>query len=138
MQSPPFPVTSSILGPNNLLNTTFCSQRPSVSFPPAVSATNFHTHTKQEAKYRGALYLTCLGQEALVSLRSDSVSILDNVPIGPRPCQSSYLRNLFRSCALFITGCRLCVFCSYWQPFLSGEGPGDCGSYVVKYWKVEV
>ena len=34
------PVTSSLLGPSILLN----------SFPPAMSATKFHTHTKQEAK----------------------------------------------------------------------------------------
>ena len=44
------PVTSSLLGPNILLNTMFCSQTPSVSFPPAVSTTKFHTHTKQQAK----------------------------------------------------------------------------------------
>ena len=30
------PVTSSLLGPNILLNAMFCSQTPSASFPPAV------------------------------------------------------------------------------------------------------
>jgi len=45
-----FPVTSSLLGPNILLNTLFCSQTPSASFPPAVSTTKFHTHTKQQTK----------------------------------------------------------------------------------------
>jgi len=30
------PVTSSLLGPNILLNTMFCSQTPSASFPPAM------------------------------------------------------------------------------------------------------
>jgi len=37
MQSPPFPVTSSLLGPYILLNTMFCSQTPSASFPPTRS-----------------------------------------------------------------------------------------------------
>ena len=44
------PVTSSLLGPNILLNTMFCSQTPSASFPPSMSATKFHTHTKQQAR----------------------------------------------------------------------------------------
>ena len=44
------PVTSSLLGPNILLNTMFCSQTPSAFFPPAVSTTKFHTYTKQQAK----------------------------------------------------------------------------------------
>jgi len=39
MQSPPFPVTSFFLGPNILLNTMFCPQTPSASFPPAMSTT---------------------------------------------------------------------------------------------------
>ena len=34
------PVTSSLLGTNIPLNTMFCSQTPSASFPPAMSATN--------------------------------------------------------------------------------------------------
>ena len=42
------PVTSSLLVPNILLNTLF--QTPSASFPPAVSTTKFHTHTKQQVK----------------------------------------------------------------------------------------
>ena len=29
---------------------TPCSQKPSSSFPPAMSTTKFHTHTKQQAK----------------------------------------------------------------------------------------
>ena len=42
------PVTSSLLGPNILLNTMFSN---TLSFlPPAMSATKFHTHTKQQAK----------------------------------------------------------------------------------------
>ena len=44
------PVTSSLLGPNSPLNTMFCSQTPSASFPPTMSTTKFHTHTKQQAK----------------------------------------------------------------------------------------
>ena len=56
MQSPPFPVTSSFPGPNILLNTMFSSQTPSASFPPAMSTTKFHTHTKQQAKLTCALY----------------------------------------------------------------------------------
>ena len=43
-------VTSSLLGPNILLNTMFCSQTPSASFRPAMSTTKLHTHTKQPAK----------------------------------------------------------------------------------------
>jgi len=39
------PVTSSLLGPK--FYSTPCSQTPSASFPPAMSATKFHTHTKQ-------------------------------------------------------------------------------------------
>ena len=39
------PVTSSLLGPNILLNSKF-----SASFPPAMPATKFHTHAKQKAK----------------------------------------------------------------------------------------
>jgi len=42
------PVTSSLLSPNILLNTF--SQTSSASFPPAMSATKFHTHTKQQAR----------------------------------------------------------------------------------------
>jgi hypothetical protein len=38
------PVTSSLLGP------TPYSQTPSAYVPPSVSATKFHTHTKQQAK----------------------------------------------------------------------------------------
>ena len=44
------PVTSSLLSPNILLNTMFCSQTPSASFPPSMSVTKLHTHTKQQAK----------------------------------------------------------------------------------------
>ena len=36
------PVTSSLLGPNTLLNPY--SQKPSVCVPPSMSATRFHTH----------------------------------------------------------------------------------------------
>ena len=42
------PVTSSLLGPNIFLNTMFSNN--SASFPPAMSATKLHTHTKQHAK----------------------------------------------------------------------------------------
>ena len=45
------PVTSSLLGPNILLNTIFStsySQTPSASFPSSMSATKFHTNTKQK------------------------------------------------------------------------------------------
>ena len=42
------PVTSSLLGPNILLNTMFSN---TLSFLlPSMSATKFHTHTKQQAK----------------------------------------------------------------------------------------
>ena len=42
------PVTTSLLGPNILLNTIFSNTR---SFhPPAMSTTKFYTHTKQQAK----------------------------------------------------------------------------------------
>ena len=41
------PVTSSLLRPNILLSA--CSQTPSASFPPTMSTTKFHTHTKQQA-----------------------------------------------------------------------------------------
>ena len=45
------PVTSSLLGPKvQIFSSTPCSQTPSASFPPAMSATKFHTHTKQETK----------------------------------------------------------------------------------------
>jgi len=40
-----FPVTSSLLGSNTLLNTLF-----SAYVPPSMSATKFHTHTEQQAK----------------------------------------------------------------------------------------
>ena len=43
------PVTSSLLGPNILLNTLF-SSTPSAYIPPWMWATKLHTHTKQEAK----------------------------------------------------------------------------------------
>ena len=42
------PVTSSLLGPNILLNTIFSNTLS--FFPPSMSATKFHTHTKQQAK----------------------------------------------------------------------------------------
>jgi len=42
------PVTSSLLGP--IFSSTPCSQTPSASFPPAMSATKFHTHTKQQTR----------------------------------------------------------------------------------------
>ena len=40
------PVTSSLLGPNILLSTSY-SQTPSFYVPPSMWATKFHTHTKQ-------------------------------------------------------------------------------------------
>jgi len=45
------PVTSSLLGPNILLNTMFSNTLN--FFPPAMSTTKFHTHThtKQQAKF---------------------------------------------------------------------------------------
>ena len=43
------PVTSSLLGPNILLNAMFWNTLS--LFPPAMSKTNFHTHTKQQAKF---------------------------------------------------------------------------------------
>ena len=42
------PVTSSLLV--QIFSSTPCSQTPSASFPPAVSTTKFHIHTKQQAK----------------------------------------------------------------------------------------
>ena len=42
------PVTSSLLGPNILLNTLFSNTLSLLS--PLMSATKFHTHTKQQAK----------------------------------------------------------------------------------------
>jgi len=33
-----------------IFSSTPCSQTPSASFPPAMSTTKFHTHTKQQAK----------------------------------------------------------------------------------------
>ena len=42
------PVSSSLLVPNILLNTTFSNTL--VSFPPSILATKFHTHTEQQAK----------------------------------------------------------------------------------------
>ena len=42
------PVTSSLLGQN--IPSTPYSQTPSAYVPPSMSATKFHTHTKQEAK----------------------------------------------------------------------------------------
>ena len=43
---PPLPRPSYV----QKFSSTPCSQRPSASFPPAMSATKFHTHTKQQAK----------------------------------------------------------------------------------------
>ena len=48
------PVTSSLLGPS--IPSTHCSQTPSASFPPAMSTTKFHTHTKQQAKFQCIIY----------------------------------------------------------------------------------
>ena len=42
------PITSSLLGP--ILSSTPYSQTPSAYVPPSMSATKFHTHTKQQAK----------------------------------------------------------------------------------------
>ena len=42
------PLTLSLLGPNILRNIMFSTH--SAFFPPAMSATKFHTHTKQESK----------------------------------------------------------------------------------------
>ena len=42
------PVTSSLLV--QIFSSTPCSQTPSASFPPAMSTTRFHTHTKQFCK----------------------------------------------------------------------------------------
>jgi hypothetical protein len=42
------PVTTSLPGPN--IVSTLYSQTPSASFPLSMSATKFHTHTKQQAK----------------------------------------------------------------------------------------
>jgi len=48
MQSFPFPVTSSLLGPNILLNTMFSN---TLSFLSSRNVSNkFHTHTKQQEK----------------------------------------------------------------------------------------
>ena len=49
---PPLPRPSSV----QIFSSTPCSQTPSASFPPAMSATKFHTHTKQQAKIR-VLYI---------------------------------------------------------------------------------
>jgi hypothetical protein len=43
------PVTSSLLGPNTLLNTLFWSTPAYV--PPSISATKFHAHTKNRQNY---------------------------------------------------------------------------------------
>jgi hypothetical protein len=43
IQSPPLP--RYLVPPRSK-----CSQTPSASFPPAMSATKFHTHTKQQAR----------------------------------------------------------------------------------------
>jgi len=44
-----FSVSSSLLGPNTLLNTLFSN--PSAYVSPSMSATKFHTHTKQQARF---------------------------------------------------------------------------------------
>ena len=43
---PPLPRPSCF----QIFSSTPCSQTPSASFPPAMSVTKFHTHTKQQAK----------------------------------------------------------------------------------------
>jgi hypothetical protein len=49
------PVTSSLLGPNTL--STPYSQTPSACVPPSVSATMFHTHTKNHGQNYSSVYL---------------------------------------------------------------------------------
>ena len=39
-----------------IFSSTPCSQTPSASFPPSLSVTKFHTHTKQQAKLSYILY----------------------------------------------------------------------------------
>jgi hypothetical protein len=53
------PVTSSLLGPNILLNTL--SQPPSAYVTPLMSATKFNTHTKQQAKQHASRIIMVLG-----------------------------------------------------------------------------
>ena len=49
MQSPPFP--RYLVPPEvQIFSSTPYSQTPSASFPPSMSVTKFHTHTKQQAK----------------------------------------------------------------------------------------